>query len=74
MNAAVFKVHGQVLGGLIHMPTTAKIVDAEADYDGNVTFTVIDPDLPDAPYAHAATPTVTILTGPDDYVWDWGLS
>ncbi len=73
MNAAVFKVHGAVLGGLIHMPSTAKIVDSETDYDGNVTFTVIDPDLPDAPFPHAATPTVTILTNPDDFVWDWGI-
>jgi hypothetical protein len=73
VNAATFKIHGQVLGALIHLPTTAKIVDADCDYSGNVSLTVIDPDLPESHEPWPATPTVTILSNPEDYVWDWGI-
>ena len=73
MNAATFKVNGQLLGQLLHLPLTAKFVDADADFAGHITFTVIDPDLPEADQPHQATPTVTILTNPEDYVWDWGI-
>ena len=69
MRAARFEVAPELLEDLLGLPSGARLIGAAYDPTrSSVTLVVDDPDLPEAPVPHHASPTARVRS------WIWNLS
>jgi hypothetical protein len=81
MRAVRFTVHGALLREMMHMPDTARFVDAsivDRWQPGDVLeFVVVDDAIPQADGPHETDPVLTNVYDEDgtvkDVLWDWNV-
>lgn len=74
VRAVRFKVSGEMLRDVLHMPATARFLRAAASTrdDDTVEFVVEDPDIPESDTVWDTVPTVTHIRD-GAFVWDWNV-
>lgn len=69
---AIILLSTDLLKDLLHMPSTAAVIDASFGDDGrHIELLVESPDLPSLD-GRTITPTVTRV--PESFEWSWGIS